>query len=392
MTVMEASSEGRRAGKKLLLLLACVTALLLPLLLTGCAGDQVRADSQEIMAQFRETGTLPKNWVYLDDEFEDGVSMVNYDSIQLVYIDADQYESHKSYWFDGVDENNPGRGYRPDAPEEVFHIVTVNREDDGSYTIRFYMNGTYYLYLPEEGIEYSSDGSINASSYVDYREDSIVAVYTARKGENERWEIERVLSDIRLAGDESSQPTAEELRDILRDKSWTSNPYDINQSTAIDAAFDGFSAQGLVPTDWVYIGKKETIDDYRDFSVDKVFIYMNAETYEAKKQSWENDVDDAGNHRTTFEDYLAKSYEPIFCKVEISGITRYNEAVSPGNVELKPNTTYYQVFVYANCQYKFDYSDGFHTSNNSDFMWVGSYWCHFEDGQPVFEEEVSDSE
>lgn len=157
MTV-NGNSQPKQSKKAEKLCAGCLVLLILvSFLAAGCRSkDNIEfADAQAMADELAQEGYIPDDWVYIDYWYP---GHFNFGRIVLVYIDQDLYESHKSYWLEGVEPESLYPGYEPEEPENVFHLVNITAQTDGSREAAVYMTGTYYKYVNRLEANYHKPG------------------------------------------------------------------------------------------------------------------------------------------------------------------------------------------------------------------------------------------
>lgn len=374
----------------------CLVALLLSMtLMTGCQASKTIDSTAEIMKMLNKKDIIPEDWHYLDSYFPvDGGEWRTYKTMYLCFIDEDLYDTYKYLWMEDVDQSEIGPGYSPEEVKEVFHIVKVLVEDDGSYELQFYMNGTYYLYFWGSDIKNeSSYDRDSAEVYMDCRDDSLVAVLTVKKNMFGKWQIETVQGNESLSDETGTQMNLEELRSVLNDKSWTANDEDINPEGTTEKVHEVFQERGYIPEEWEYVGNT----DFRGIT----FFYIDKDKYETYKHYWLEGVDPS-ELGVGYNENLFGEGEYVFHGVRINRLRNGYDWEECG-MNLQADVTYYRVMLYQKMLYfkyfaehypleapkeftaETAYTQAFESLEDENNV-LAVYYCHYEDGQLVIEE------
>jgi hypothetical protein len=384
MTV-NGNSQPKQSKKAEKLCAGCLVLLILvSFLAAGCRSkDNIEfADAQAMADELAQEGYIPDDWVYIDYWYP---GHFNFGRIVLVYIDQDLYESHKSYWLEGVEPESLYPGYEPEEPENVFHLVNITAQTDGSREAAVYMTGTYYKYVNRLEANYHKPGT----EYIAYTRLALgdsdpVARFRFRKKL-----LGGYSAELLCGPDGDSSVSEETVKEQMHDKKWTENYYDINPRRTGKEIAAAMQQQGLIPADMRLV--------YTDGEKN---IYIPSELYDSHKSYWLEGTDEK-DLCEGINDELRENGDHVFWEIEVTGITRYSEQEEKYGITFKPHTSYYCAMIYRNCLFYrniLHYSwDGFHeytwkdveTVTASDYLPRGSteitYWCHYEDGQLVIE-------
>ncbi|MGI6205637.1 MAG: hypothetical protein ACOYJI_03250 [Anaerovoracaceae bacterium] len=375
------TKKARRLFAGCLVFLMVLSSLLT---LTGCSKYDIRSkDAKAMVDELRQEGYVPDDWVYIDCSFPGG-GLFDYSKVILAYIDRDLYDSHKSYWLEGVDEEDLYPGFGPEEPEKVFHLVRIDSLDDGTYKMIVYMTGTYYKYVDRTQANYHKEGT----EYTVYRkmepEGSLpVAHFRIKK------KFFGGYSAALMYGQNEDDAVSEEsVKETMHDKKWTENYYDINPRGTGKEIAAAMQQQGMIPADTRLV--------YTDGEKN---IYIPSDLYDSYKSYWLEGTNEEDLYEGINQE-LRENGDHVFWEIEVTGISYYSKQKEKYGITFKPDTSYYCAVIYQDCLfYKtiLHYSwEGYHQftwkdvepvtdgdSSSEDIM--SMYWCHYEDGELVIE-------
>lgn len=380
-----------KAGR--LFAVCLVLVMLVSSLLTGCWNkyDIELKDAQAMVDEIRQEGYVPEDWVYVDCSFPGG-GLFDYSKIILAYIDKDMYESHKSYWLEGVDEESLYPGFGPEEPENVFHLVRIDSLDDGTYKMTVYMTGTYYRYVDRTQANYHKEGT----EYFAYRKMETAGSFPVAHFRIKKKFFGGYSAELMYGQNEDDAVSEESVKETMHDKKWTEKYYDINPLGTGKKIAAAIQQQGMIPADMRLV--------YTDGEKN---IYIPSELYDSHKSYWLEGTEEKDLYEGINQE-LRESGDRIFWEIKVIGISRYSEQEEKYGITFKPDTSYYCAMIYRDCLfYKTirHYSwDGYHeytwkdveattigdlssgTSENIE----GTYWCHYEDDKLVIEQAKED--
>lgn len=355
------------------------------LLFTGCSENDIDLDdAQAMVEELNAEGYVPDDWVYVGCRYP-AARFLDYSNIYMAYIDEEMYESHKSYWLEGVDQDSLYPGYEPEEPENVFHIVHIQADADGSIAAYVSMNGTYYQYVDRMETNYVKAGS----DWIVYTK-----LETAGSVPVAEFRIKRKLFGgysaeliSGLGGDTSM--SEEEVKELMHDKKWTENFYDINPRKTGREIAAAMQEQGLIPAGMRLV--------YTDGERN---VYIPSEFYDSHKSYWLEGTEEKDLYEGINAD-LQESGDRVYWEIMVTGISRRSEPLERFGITFQPDTSYYCAQIYPDILFyrtirHYDW-DGPHafTWNDVEAVTAGdsmqedalrTYWCHYEDGSLVIEE------